>query len=72
MEVMTMDRPGLLSGVGQALMDCGVRLHNAKITTFGARVEDVFYLTNHANKPLADVAQLQCLRETIINVLDKA
>ena len=72
MEVMTMDRPGLLSGVGQALMDCGVRLHNAKITTFGARVEDVFYLTDHANKPLADVAQLQCLRETIINVLDKA
>jgi [protein-PII] uridylyltransferase len=70
LELLTVDRPGLLSRVGQALMECGVRLHNAKIATFGARVEDVFYITDKTNKPLDDETQFQCLRETIIRYLD--
>ena len=70
MEVMTVDRPGLLSRVGQALMECGVRLHNAKIATFGARVEDIFQLTDKHNKPLSDAAQIQCLRDIIVRYLD--
>jgi len=70
MELLTVDRPGLLSRIGQALMECGVRLHNAKIATFGARVEDVFYITDKSNKPLADEAQFQCLRQTIARYLD--
>ncbi len=70
LELLTVDRPGLLSRVGQALMECGVRLHNAKIATFGARVEDVFYITDKTNKPLNDEAQFQCLRQTIIRHLD--
>jgi [protein-PII] uridylyltransferase len=70
LELMTVDRPGLLSRVGQALMECGVRLHNAKIATFGARVEDVLYITDKADRPLADEAQFQCLRLTIARYLD--
>ncbi len=70
MELMTIDRPGLLSRVGQALMECDVRLHNAKIATFGARVEDIFHITDHQNKPLARDEQFQCLRETIVRYLD--
>ncbi len=71
LELMTVDRPGLLSRVGQALMECGVRLHAAKIVTFGARVEDVFHLTDKNNRPLSADAQFQCLRETIVRHLDK-
>ena len=70
MEVITVDRPGLLSRVGQALIECGVRLHNAKITTFGARVEDVLYITDNENKPLTEEDQFQCLRQSIVRYLD--
>ena len=70
MELLTVDRPGLLSRVGQALIECGVRLHNAKIATFGARVEDVFFITDQDNKPLAEDAQFECLRHTIVRYLD--
>ena len=69
-EVLTVDRPGLLSRVGQALVECGVRLHNAKITTFGARVEDTFFVTDKDNKPLTSEGQLACLRQSIIDSLD--
>ena len=69
-EVMTVDRPGLLSRVGQALIECGVRLHNARITTFGARVEDVFFITDKDNNPLADEEQYDCLRQNIVRYLD--
>lgn len=53
MEVIAGDRPELLSAIGWALADCGVRLQNAKIATFGERAEDVFFVTDAANRPLA-------------------
>ena len=53
MEVSTSDRPGLLSRIGWALAKCGVRLHNAKIATFGERAEDVFYVTDRRNQALS-------------------
>jgi [protein-PII] uridylyltransferase len=53
MEVIAGDRPGLLSVIGWALADCKVRLQNAKIATFGERAEDVFFLTDAGNRPLA-------------------
>ena len=39
------DRPGLLADVAQVLRDGGLRVHDARIATFGARAEDVFLLT---------------------------
>ena len=69
-EVMTVDRPGLLSRIGQALVECGVRLHNAKITTFGARVEDTFFITDKDNNPLTGEGQFACLRQSISDYID--
>ncbi|HET9679129.1 MAG TPA: [protein-PII] uridylyltransferase [Gammaproteobacteria bacterium] len=54
LELQATDRPGLLSAIGQIFNLAGVRLHNAKITTLGARAEDVFYLTDRYNNPLTD------------------
>ncbi len=65
MEVVTSDRPGLLSQVGKALGECGVLLQNAKIATLGARVEDIFFITDEQNRPLGDEAQTGRLRERI-------
>jgi len=69
-ELIAADRPGLLARVGQALVKCGVRVQNAKIATIGARVEDVFFITDNNNKPLTSESQYSALRETIINYLN--
>jgi [protein-PII] uridylyltransferase len=71
MELITADRPGLLSRIGQAFMECGIRLQNAKIATFGARAEDVFFVTDKNNQPLQLETQFDCLRETVVRYLDK-
>jgi [protein-PII] uridylyltransferase len=47
------DRPGLLSAIARVLFDCGVNLHDARITTLGQRAEDVFIVEQ---KKLADAA----------------
>jgi [protein-PII] uridylyltransferase len=52
LELITGDRPGLLSAVGRAFSACGIRLQNARIATFGSRAEDVFYITDTRNRPL--------------------
>ena len=69
MEVIATDQPGLLSQVGQAMMECGVRLKNAKIATFGARVEDVFFITGKDSEPLLPQALRQQLTEAIVKRL---
>jgi len=69
-ELITADRPGLLSQVGRAFTHCGIRLQNAKIATFGSRAEDVFFITDQDNHPLADSAQFECLKQTLISYLD--
>ncbi len=70
MELVTADRPGLLSKIGHALMECGVQLQNAKIATIGERVEDVFFISDKNNNPVTDETLLKKLRKTIINYLD--
>ena len=54
MEVIAADRPGLLARIGWALADARVRIHNAKIATFGERAEDVFHVTDDHGRPLSD------------------
>ncbi len=69
-ELVSWDRPGLLSRVGQAFMECGVQLHNAKIVTIGARAEDVFFVTDRENRPLNDAKKYAALREKLVELLD--
>jgi [protein-PII] uridylyltransferase len=71
MEVITGDRPGLLSVIGWALADCRVRLQNAKIATFGERAEDVFFVTDSVNRPLAPES-FDRVREQVAAAIDMA
>ncbi|MES9833771.1 MAG: [protein-PII] uridylyltransferase [Candidatus Thiodiazotropha sp. DIVDIV] len=67
MRLVTLDRPGLLSDVGQAFAICKVRLQHAKITTLGARVEDIFFITDRENKPLWANSKLECLKSAVMD-----
>lgn len=66
MELIATDRPGLLSKVGQAFSECGVRLYNARISTIGSRAEDIFSLTGANGLPLDQRAQREALRDAIV------
>ena len=71
MEVITIDRPGILSHIGAALEHCGVKLQGAKIATFGERVEDIFYLQSYENKIISDPLKFECLEKSIIETLSQ-
>ncbi len=62
------DRPGLLAAVAQVMLHTEVRVHDARIATFGERVEDFFQLTDRHDAPLGAAQQerlLQALLERI-------
>ena len=67
------DRPGLLAAVAQVMLNTEVRVHDARIATFGERVEDFFQITDRYNAPLIAVQQerlLQALMSSIGPVRD--
>ncbi len=70
LEVMTNDQPGLLAVIGIAMAFCGVRLHNAKVATFGERVEDYFYISDLENNPISEPIKFECLETTILSALN--
>jgi [protein-PII] uridylyltransferase len=69
MEVVATDRPGFLSAVGMAMEFCGARLQGAKISTYGERVEDIFFITDRHNRIIDDEIRLECLRRSITESL---
>ncbi|MGI9285064.1 MAG: [protein-PII] uridylyltransferase [Pseudomonadales bacterium] len=70
LEVITPDRPGLLARLGQIFLSFDVKLVNAKITTLGERVEDVFFITDMHNQPITDPGRCERIRVDICRQLD--
>ena len=52
LEINCPDRSGVLACVGEVLAANDVHIKDARITTLGERVEDLFYITDMAGKPL--------------------
>jgi len=50
------DQPGLLSRVAAAIFGENIQVHNARIATFGERVEDTFLLSDAEQRPLSAAA----------------
>lgn len=53
MDIECSDRPGLLSHISAVMLSCGVRIHDARITTLGDRVEDAFIISDNQDAPLS-------------------
>ncbi|MEO7252253.1 MAG: ACT domain-containing protein, partial [Arenimonas sp.] len=64
------DRPGLLADVAQVLRGNGIRVHDARIATFGERVEDFFLLSDQNDRALQDPDSLQHVRSALIACLE--
>ncbi|MCJ8294066.1 MAG: [protein-PII] uridylyltransferase [Colwellia sp.] len=51
-EIIALDRPGLLSNIGQVFQKEQINIHSAKITTFGEKADDVFTISTKENDAL--------------------
>lgn len=71
LEVISPDRTGLLATIGQIFMEQDIQLQNAKITTLGERVEDVFFITDFNGNRLSDAEQCNRLQKEICARLDQ-
>lgn len=71
LEVISPDRAGLLATIAHVFMDFDIFMHNAKISTLGERVEDVFYITNSDGEPLGDAKVCRALQDEICHRLDE-
>ena len=69
MEVTAQDRPGLLYQVALALQHCGINLVAAKVSTYGERAEDIFFISTRDRRPVTDEARLKCLETEIVRRL---
>ncbi len=70
MEISAQDRPGLLYLVVRTLLNHNITLLLAKITTFGARVEDVFFLVDRDGNQLNDPNIQRVLSDEISKSLE--
>ena len=64
------DRPGLLANVSRVLRSQRLRVHDARIATFGARAEDMFQISDEHDRALHDDHQRQALRDALLAALD--
>jgi [protein-PII] uridylyltransferase len=71
MRLVTLDRPGLLSIIGQAFSECKIRLKHSKITTLGEQVEDIFFITDRMDHPIIDDEKLDCLKSTVLQKMSE-
>ncbi|MBI3171277.1 MAG: [protein-PII] uridylyltransferase, partial [Hydrocarboniphaga effusa] len=71
MELVTADRPGLLSLIGRVFHRRGILLDAAKIGTVGERAEDVFFITDEQRRAITDEKTLDELREVLVRMLNR-
>ncbi|HEY7872053.1 MAG TPA: hypothetical protein VIC31_04985, partial [Rudaea sp.] len=60
---------GLLAAIARVFREQGVRVHDARIATFGERVED-FFLIGGERDAILDPAAREALHEALARILD--
>ena len=70
MEVVAKNQPGLLHKVALCLLDNNIRLVNARISTFGERAEDTFFITLRDGSLISDKSTMVKVNRSICEALD--
>jgi len=70
MEVVAKNQPGLLHKVALCLLDNNIRLVNARISTFGERAEDTFFITLRDGNLISDKSTMVKVSRSICEALD--
>ncbi|QMU61401.1 MAG: [protein-PII] uridylyltransferase [Gammaproteobacteria bacterium] len=70
MEIKAPDFPGLLASLGNAFVDCSIAIHNARISTLGERVHNLFHISNLDYQAL-DKEHQEKLRKVILEYLQQ-
>ena len=70
-EVSTPDRPGVLARIGRVFLRHGIALLNAKISTLGERVEDIFFVLNSNGQPLWNNSDRDAITAALCAELDQ-
>jgi [protein-PII] uridylyltransferase len=68
-EVNGRDRPGFLHAVGTALTALGLQIASARITTYGERVVDVFYVKNVFGLKVDNEERLETIRARLLEAI---
>ena len=71
-EVNGRDRPGLLYRLTRCLSDLNLQISSAKISTFGQRAVDVFYVKDQFGLKVESEARLKTIRAGLMEVLGPA
>lgn len=70
LEVISLDRPGLLARIGEVFVDFGLICEAAKIQTLGERVEDVFFVTDIQRQAITNETLAERIQSAIRDKLD--
>jgi len=70
MEIKAPDFPGFLASLGNAFVDCSIAIHNARISTLGERVHNLFHISNLDYQPL-DKKHQERLKTVIMEYLQQ-
>jgi [protein-PII] uridylyltransferase len=70
LSIVCADRPGLLADIAFALLQSKVRVHDARIATFGERAEDIFTISDRDDRAIEDEAMLQNIRDALLDYLE--
>ncbi|MDP7591161.1 MAG: [protein-PII] uridylyltransferase [Litorilituus sp.] len=68
-EIIALDRPGLLGNIAQVFQTLKLSIHSAKITTFGEKADDVFTISTSENTALTEAEKL-ILAEKLTQEID--
>ena len=68
-EINGYDRPGFLQAIAEGLLECGVQISSAHISTYGERVVDVFYVKDVFGLKIEKAVKHKLIRKALLNKL---
>ncbi|WP_310621981.1 [protein-PII] uridylyltransferase [Flexibacterium corallicola] len=70
LEVIGLDRPGLLFDLTKAISSLNLNIASAHVVTFGERAVDVFYVTDLTGGKVSNVGRQETIRSTLIKAFE--